>query len=164
MSEIRNSKKEISELQKRYDEMKTNIKAYEKMEEDLSDKIDDIENRSMRENLISYRIPEGPSTHESNETRPENCELLVKELMKGVLDTGSATMIIDRAHRLGGPRARKPRPIVVKFHKYSDRELVRKSPWRKIQKNSYKIQIVELVSNPLDNIEKQENRSVTMPQ
>ena len=106
--------------------MKTNIKAFEKMEEDLSDKIADIENRSMRENLIFYGIPEGPSTHESNETRPENCELLVKELMKDVLDIDSATMIIDRAHRIGGPRARKPRPIVVKFHKYSDRETVRK--------------------------------------
>ena len=34
-------------------------------------------------------------------------------------------MTIDRAHRLGGPRAKKPRPIVVKFHRYSDRETVR---------------------------------------
>jgi len=34
-------------------------------------------------------------------------------------------MTFDRAHRLGPKIARKPRPIVVKFHSYSDRETIR---------------------------------------
>lgn len=35
-------------------------------------------------------------------------------------------MLFDRAHRVGARPGPKPRPIVVKFHYYHERELVRK--------------------------------------
>ena len=35
-------------------------------------------------------------------------------------------MTFDRVHRVGGESAKKPRPIVAKFHYYNEREIVRK--------------------------------------
>lgn len=71
----------------------------------------------MRENVIFYSIPEVPHLIDG-QARGENCEALVKELITTKLQLEAANMVIDRAHRLGSKRARKPRPIVVKFHRY----------------------------------------------
>jgi len=38
-------------------------------------------------------------------------------------------MILDRVHRVGSENAKKPRPIVAKFHRYSDREVIRKKAY-----------------------------------
>ena len=77
----------------------------------------------MRDNLIFYGIQEVPPTIDGQQV--ENCEQLVKELISTKLQLDATTMVIDRAPRLGSNRARKPRPIVVKFHKYNDRDIVR---------------------------------------
>ena len=50
-------------------------------------------------------------------------ELLVKRFIAEHLEIGE-DIKIDRAHRLSKPKGRT-RPIVVKFHKYQQRELVR---------------------------------------
>lgn len=71
----------------------------------------------MRDNLVYYGVPEN--------TEQENCESLVKELIRIHLGLDVDNMIFDRAHRMGNRTARQPRPIVVKFHKYKDREEVR---------------------------------------
>ena len=42
-------------------------------------------------------------------------------------------MSIDRAHRIGRPTAGKCRPIVVKFHSYKQRELVRKAAQDRVE-------------------------------
>ena len=76
----------------------------------------------MSDNLIVYGIQEVPPTIDGQQV--ENCEL-VKELISTKLQVDATTMVIDRAHSLGSNMARKPRPIVVKFHKYNDREVVR---------------------------------------
>ena len=57
------------------------------------------------------------------ELQNENCELLVKRFIAERLEI-EEDIKIDRAHRLGKPKSRT-RPIVVKFHKYRQRELVR---------------------------------------
>ena len=70
----------------------------------------------MRENLLFHGI---------RETQHEDCDALVKQFITEKLDIAQE-IIIDRAHRLGKPKGRT-RPIVVKFHQYTDRELVRKT-------------------------------------
>jgi hypothetical protein len=74
----------------------------------------------MRENLLFYGIPE--SIHGIN----ENCSELVKNLLESELKIDNAKSItFDRAHRLGPKSGGKVRPIVVKFHDYNSREMVR---------------------------------------
>ena len=121
--ELDESKEEIKRLKRNYQDMGASVKKCETQNEAVSDKVLDLESRSMRENLIFYGIHE--SQRIDDETGDENCERLVKDLISTKLEINTENMTIDRAHRLGGPRAKKPRPIVVKFHQYSDRETVR---------------------------------------
>lgn len=68
---------------------------------------------------MSYGIAEGGDD--------ENCEDLVKGVCRDVLKITTANqMLFDRAHRVGRKNGTKARPIVVKFHYYHERELVRK--------------------------------------
>lgn len=68
-----------------------------------------------------YGIPEGDNG--------ENCDVLVKGVCTDMLKIERADNIIfDRAHRVGQKTART-RPIVVKFHYYSDREKVRQASY-----------------------------------
>lgn len=61
--------------------------------------------------------------HENSETHNESCEALVKQFILEKLNiTQDITM--DRVRRLGKPRGRL-RPIVVKFHYFYERELIR---------------------------------------
>ena len=90
--------------------------------EKLDAKLIDLETRSMRENLICNGIPEG-GEH-------ENCGQLVKEMCSSHLQMEGEFvnhMTFDRAHRVGQKSGSRARPIVVKFHYYSEREAVRQS-------------------------------------
>ena len=75
--------------------------------------------RSMRENLMFYSIPE------STAGQTENCEQLVKKLIRLKLQLDIEHMQFDRSHRLCAKMASKTRLIVVKFHNYQTRETVR---------------------------------------
>lgn len=91
-----------------------------KKNESLDAKLTDLEPRSMRENLMFYGIAEGGDN--------EDCEQLVKGMCVDHLHMRGDyvhVMIFDRAHRVGQKSASKIRPIVVKFHYYSEREYVR---------------------------------------
>ena len=73
----------------------------------------------MRDNLMFYGIKEGGEA--------ENCSELVKDVCLNVLHVDNANdMLFDRAHRVGQKSA-TARPIVVKFHYYTDREKVRQA-------------------------------------
>ena len=53
---------------------------------------------------------------------------LVINVFKEVLQLDDAnTIIMDRIHRVGAklPKSSRPRPIVTKFHYYSDKERIR---------------------------------------
>lgn len=104
----------------------------------------------MKDNLIFYGLPEvhttspeaamlltssstsntdqninvSPQTYDTA-TDPNSCASIVKEFIKNTLKI-STEIEFDRAHRLGTlTKPENPRPIVVKFHKYSHREIVR---------------------------------------
>ena len=98
----------------------------------LKDRITYTEAQSMRENLVLHGI---------SESEGEKCVDVVKHFCKTELDLDTEfvdNLIIDRAHRIdkisqrNGPNAmhahklvnQHTRPIVVKFHKYGDKEQV----------------------------------------
>ena len=75
--------------------------------------MDDLESRSMRENLMFYGIAEGGDD--------ENCEGLVKSVSRDTFKvTRAHQMLFDRAHRVGRKSGAKVRPVVVKFHYYHE--------------------------------------------
>ena len=106
-------------MKKRWDEVEEETNTLKASNSKLESKMVDLESRSMRENLMFYGIAEGGED--------ENCEGLVKGVCRDVLKVTTADqMLFDRAHRVGRKYGTKVRPILVKFHYYNKRELVRK--------------------------------------
>ena len=86
----------------------------------LTERIIDLENRSMRDNLLITGIPEN---------HQENTESVLRDIIKNKMNI-TAPIDFERVHRTGGGRRRNdgtytPRTIVAKFSRHKDRELVR---------------------------------------
>ena len=126
----------LNKKQKEIDSMMTKMKKMEQsaQENDLKAKILDMQCRSMRDNLIFYRIPE-----ERNET-DEDCVEKVLTLIQQQLEIQNAKneIKLHRAHRIGRYNPSKVRPIVAKFAFYPDREKVRRNA-NKLKDTSYGI-------------------------
>ncbi len=82
----------------------------------LEDKIDELENRSRRSNLVIKGIPE-----EKGESWIQS-ECKVQELLEKQL--GVTSVEIVRAHRVGWVQGERPHPFVVKFTNEKEREQV----------------------------------------
>lgn len=127
-TETKSVKANVKGIQDSCATLQKQIRTLETQQESTTDRVLDGEYRNMRENLIFYGIPEThrPQHGDSVTTEPENSEALVKDFIKNYLKVDSDSMAFDRAHRMGNPEySKKPRPIVVKFHSYSERETVR---------------------------------------
>lgn len=123
--ELNNTKTTIKEMQKACEKLKSEMKAMEIKQGSINDRVLDGEFRDMKDNLIFYGLPEGPPT-QTYEQEAVECEDRVKEFITSQINVNTDNMTFERAHRLGNPTtSKKPRPIIVKFHKYKDRELVR---------------------------------------
>jgi len=94
--------------------------------DEIKAKTVDLEDRSRRQNLVLYNIPEEPIGSKER----ENCDpKVINELRTCTININEDPyMVLDRAHRLppGRPKAgaTKPRPIIVKFTYYRDKERV----------------------------------------
>lgn len=86
----------------------------------MNGKIDYLENQSRRKNLVFDGIPE--SAHETWSDSEDNIWKIFTEKLK--LD--SRHIELERVHRSGKPPARdeKPRPIVVQFLRFKDRNAI----------------------------------------
>jgi len=76
----------------------------------------------MRSNLVFYNLPE---------VDKEDSFATVRELLANKMEIDANSEIeIERVHRLGRKRDDgKPRPIVVKFLSYQDKEFIHKSAY-----------------------------------
>ena len=113
--------KEIQDLR---DEVQQKNKQIEDLET-IFHKVDDLENRSKRNNLVIWNIPERAEEGKS-------CEEFVKEFIGNHMNMPNAEAIeIERAHRTPPSRSfgnsMKPRPIHVKFLRYGNRQMVLKN-------------------------------------
>lgn len=99
-----------------------------------NEKITDIQWRSMRENLIFSGIPETTDYFENG----EDCEQTIHEFIKNELHTED-NIQFDRAHRLGRFSRTQlfPRPIVVKFTYYKDKERIRQLASKELKDSNY---------------------------
>ena len=119
---LKSASDDVKRLNDKCKNFETAVQKLETQNKNLEDKTNYLEFRSLRENLLFHGIPESPN---------ENCELLVKEFIGRHLEIRHV-ISIDRAHRLGKPK-NKTRPIVVKFHYYNQRELIRTTANDKIE-------------------------------
>ena len=115
------NKRELSNLKSENSYLKQNC-------ENLKEELLELKARSMQENLLFFGLAEPPRGF------PDETESKLRDFLKHELsgiDPGRIdTIVFDRVHRLGRPK-RDPennsRPIVAKFERYIDRELIRKA-------------------------------------
>lgn len=102
---------QLSSLNKMGEQVKNVENMLSHLESDLSAlyrKVDDLENRSRRKNLIIYGV------EESNNETPDELERKVKdEVIEQKL--GLTVSGIERMHRLGRKSENKSRPVIIKF-------------------------------------------------
>ena len=128
--------KEVKLMQSRYDAMSNEMEGLKKGIQEVSKlrgtsekqltkvqtAMDNIEQYSRRNCLIFNRIQEQEESH-------ENTDLIVVDICHKNLGVNLSRGDLDRTHRLGRKRSStdKPRPIIVKFVNYHDRDDVFKS-------------------------------------
>lgn len=100
-------------------ELEESIKLNAQMKEEILD----LQCRSMRDNLLFYNIKEA----QNKET--EDCVRIIQDICSSELEI-MEDVSIERAHRIGKRESGKIRPIVVKFTRFPQRELVRKSAFK----------------------------------
>ena len=115
--ELETAKRELKKMKTTCDSLEKNPKTLQNDKSTLESKLNDLEYRSMRDNLMFYGVPEQEN---------EDCDNRIKALISEKLELSQAGSIsFDRVHRVGPFSHGKIRPIVAKFHYYKEREVVR---------------------------------------
>ena len=117
---------ETTSIQKRVVDNEISLSSSTKNHNELVNKAADLEDRSRRNNLVFFNIPEP----DSESTNKEDCDSMIINLLKGRNFFGpDYTLEIDRAHRLGRKKedSVRPRPIIVRFSFFKDKELIIKN-------------------------------------
>lgn len=123
--ELKVAKDEIKKLKKSCEKIEQQNIELNEQKEVMNDKLLDLEFRDMKQNLMFYGIAE---TAPGNS---EDCYKLTKDIIRDQIDIQDP-ILFDNAHRVGEkPHGGKPRPIVVKFHYYRERERIRQSSFDK---------------------------------
>lgn len=127
IKEVESLKTSLEMTQANLDDLKTvnnkpRLESLETRIDELTDKADDLENRSRRNNLCFEGISEDNQGNESWEQSEEKIKKFISTRLKIEADN----MVIERAHRVGKKRSTsdKPRPIVAKFLNFKDRDMV----------------------------------------
>ncbi|XP_060552691.1 uncharacterized protein LOC132713969 [Ruditapes philippinarum] len=115
---LANSKSDIKKFGDMCISFEKQVSSLETDNMQLNNKVNDLEARSLRDNLLFHGFNESPD---------ENCEALIQNFIKHDLGIDQKEINIERAHRIGTNKGKGIRPVVVKFLEWKDRELVRKT-------------------------------------
>ena len=96
-------------------ELKDEVKRLNTALEGAKEKIDELENRSRRNNVVVWGVPEGMEGHD--------CAKFVASVVGEAVPHAA----IQRAHRSGSGRSNRPRPIHVGFRSYLEKVAAKKS-------------------------------------
>ena len=114
---------ETAELKGQIKQNEVLINNEHKSVKEIVQKTVDLEDRSRRNNLIFYNIPEEQNTRER-----EQCEKKIYEELKkcGIQLNDQLHLVFDRAHRLGKPKkpsehSARPRPVIARFTYYREK-------------------------------------------
>lgn len=119
IDDLREIEKKISSLETQLQALPSQSMNYQN--NDIISKIDYIENQSRRNNVIIHGL-----TQDNSYESWTDSEKKVREFFSNKLKVDSKSIEIERAHRTGSVKMNtgKPRPIVVKFLRYKDKELI----------------------------------------
>ncbi|KAK7922388.1 hypothetical protein WMY93_009290 [Mugilogobius chulae] len=118
--DVEDEKAHVEKLSKDYKDMFQEINMLNSKMNTSNGKMDYLENQSRRKNLVFEGIPE--SGHE----KWSDSEDKIRKILSEKLKLDHKHIELERAHRSGKPPARddKPRPIVVRFLRFKDRNTV----------------------------------------
>ncbi|KAE8281769.1 hypothetical protein D5F01_LYC19152 [Larimichthys crocea] len=129
---ITEAEQRISALEDATDLVDGKIEALEKMVCELSERADDLENRGRRKNIRIVGLPE-----EAEGDDPTRFfETWLPQLLH--IETKSGRVKLERAHRSLAPKpptTQRPRPVLVRFHNYQDKQHVMNAAWEVGRKN-----------------------------
>ena len=123
----------------------------------LENKVEDLENRSRRNNFIIYNIPEDAE----GETPCEDfmADLLENHMKIKTRPGAKYPIIIERAHRLGDKkRAQKPRPMIAKVLNWRDRQYIMKTAPAILKESKYRNNSLFVGDDVSANVRKQRKR------
>lgn len=121
---LRDHSQELSELSSRMDVTKAKYTELSNKYDKLVLKLDDIENRGRRCNLRLLNVNEGLEKGNPTKFMAE----LLHELLGGPNGLEKPP-VLDRAHRTSAappPAGGRPRPFIVRFHYYQEKEQVQR--------------------------------------
>lgn len=123
LDKIENVADQIMPLQTKISETTDRVYELEKDICSIACKLDDLENRSRRNNLIVYGIKE--SDQESQEAlRRRVCNDIFKDVLQLKIES------IERCHRLGERRTNKDRPVILRVVDYKEKMLVLQNAYK----------------------------------
>lgn len=107
----------------------------------LNKKVDDLENRSRRNNIVIFGL---------NETVDENNADLEQRVTKEILDgmLGVQVKSIERVHRIGKKHNEKQRPVILRFYDFTEKMTVLRN-CSKLKGKKSSISISEDFSKPV---------------
>ena len=122
---VDNVVKQNQELTVQVNQLFNIVKEVKKDKADLKQKVIELEDRSRRDNLVIEGL------EDSEKEGPALCEKRARSFFKDTLNIDRGDdLVIGRVHRMGQYNKDKPRPTIVKFDRYKDREEV----WNKRSK------------------------------
>lgn len=119
MTEVENHYQNLSPLHADLEMILTDATETNRLVSKLEAKLDDAENRSRRNNLIFYNLPD-PNPAETNAEAEGLIIRHCREHLQVVIDPKE----IDRAHRLGRHATNRNRPMIAKFTFHKTKEAV----------------------------------------
>lgn len=128
---ITEAESRISTLEDETAPVVNKLKSLERQVKELTDHIDDMENRGRRRNIRIIGLPESAEYAEGNDPA-----LFFEKWLPKVLNiqTETGKLKVDRAHRTGGPvpaAGQRPRPVLVRLHNYRDKERIMRASLEK---------------------------------
>ena len=132
---VHNTNKPVKKLEDNVDfndgeiaDLKRDLKASQKSIDDLSKQLLYQEHYSRRENLMFMGIAEKKNVMDGQGTQqePENMKQIIYKFMEEEMQISNPrdSIAFQRIDRVGKPKHDGPRPIIARFLRYGDREMV----------------------------------------
>ena len=139
---LSNAHDDLKGLKLKVDTINSGVELTKNENKEVRDKLVDIESQNLKQNLVFFELEEASENNEgakggatgekggaTGSTYNENCVNKILEFCENQLKIENAKdkITLEKAYRLGKRKngAAKPRPIVVKFRKFEDREMIR---------------------------------------
>nr|XP_054931791.1 uncharacterized protein LOC129387103 [Dermacentor andersoni] len=134
-------RKEVAELNMKTERMNRHLMAMQEMQmkierlenivQQQAERLVDYENRSRRNNLLIFGVPEART-----ETETDLRKVVVDNIVRSLL--GVETKSIERIHRIGKQSEGRVRPVIMKFMDYREKEKVMRN-CKKLKGTSFSI-------------------------